>query len=188
MVFEDPGTASFSRDGFSRSSVIVAPYQDTSPPVRFFSACWPVWFVEWPLLLCFPLVVDFPSGFFSPCFPSSSPSPSGVCRKIRNQLLMSSRVTRSAARLAAESPQSASSGPSSVIPAAGSAQSRPRKRKAPSRLDRSLEAQTPANPPSPRRRSSKRQRVAISPSTATAPAPAVSNRGSRNRSAMSQPG
>ncbi|KAF7596261.1 Ubiquitin fusion degradation protein 4 [Aspergillus hancockii] len=96
---------------------------------------------------------------------------------------MSSRITRSAARLAAEPPPSASSGPSPAIPAAGSASSR--KRKAPARSDRSVEAQGQPSPPSPPRRA-KKQRRAASPQPAAASA--TPRRGTRNRPAMSQPG
>ncbi|KAL5358511.1 hypothetical protein BJX96DRAFT_146711 [Aspergillus floccosus] len=92
------------------------------------------------------------------------------------------RVTRSAARLAAD-PPSVSSGPSPPIPAAGSAPAR--KRKAPARTDRTTDAPGHPNPPSPPRRA-KRQRRAASPQPAAAPAAA--RRGTRNRTAMSQPG
>ncbi|KAI9925187.1 Ubiquitin fusion degradation protein 4 [Aspergillus wentii] len=96
---------------------------------------------------------------------------------------MSSRITRSAARLAADT-SSAGSGPSPSIPAAGSAPSR--KRKASTRRDRSLDApEQQPNPPSPPRRA-KRQRIAPPPETAAAPA--GPRRGTRNRNAMSQPG
>ncbi|KAE8374705.1 hypothetical protein BDV26DRAFT_295693 [Aspergillus bertholletiae] len=96
---------------------------------------------------------------------------------------MSSRITRSAARLAAEPPPPATSGPSPAIPAAGSAPSR--KRKAPSRSDRSVEAPGQPNPPSPPRRA-KKQRRAASPQPAAASA--TPRRGTRNRPAMSQSG
>ncbi|KAE8356457.1 hypothetical protein BDV28DRAFT_102951 [Aspergillus coremiiformis] len=95
---------------------------------------------------------------------------------------MSSRVTRSAARLAAEPPPPATSGPPPAIPAAGSAPSR--KRKAPARSDRSVEASGQPNPSPPRR--AKKQRRAASPQPA-APS-AAPRRGTRNRPAMSQPG
>ncbi|KKK17448.1 ubiquitin-protein [Aspergillus rambellii] len=87
---------------------------------------------------------------------------------------MSSRITRSAARLAADSP-------SPPIPAAGSAPSR--KRKAPARRDRSEDPSEPTNPPSPHRKA-KRQRRTASPRAVAAPA--ASHRGTRNRPAMSQ--
>ncbi|GFF71049.1 hypothetical protein CNMCM6936_009470 [Aspergillus lentulus] len=96
---------------------------------------------------------------------------------------MSPRITRSAARLAADSPSSAGSGPSSSIPAAGSAPTR--KRKALARRDRSLDVPEETNPQSPTRRT-KRQRLASPPqpaSTAT-----TSRRGTRNRPVMSQQG
>ncbi|KAB8235033.1 HECT-type E3 ubiquitin transferase UFD4 [Aspergillus alliaceus] len=96
---------------------------------------------------------------------------------------MSSRITRSAARLAAEPTPPVSSGPSPAIPAAGSAPSR--KRKAPARSDRSVEAPGQPNPPSPQRRA-KKQRRAASPQPAVASA--APRRGTRNRPAMSQPG
>ncbi|KAL4896144.1 hypothetical protein BDV59DRAFT_172143 [Aspergillus ambiguus] len=92
------------------------------------------------------------------------------------------RVTRSAARLAAD-PPSASSGPSAPTPAAGSASNR--KRKAPARADRPVDPPGRQNPPSPPRRA-KRQRRAASPQPAATPAAA--RRGTRNRTAMSQPG
>ncbi|OGM45238.1 putative ubiquitin-protein ligase Ufd4 [Aspergillus bombycis] len=81
---------------------------------------------------------------------------------------MSSRITRSAARLAAEPPPPATSGPTPAIPAAGSAPSR--KRKAHTRSDRSVEAPGQPNPPSPPRRA-KKQRRAASPQPAAASAP-----------------
>ncbi|KAL4984709.1 hypothetical protein BDW68DRAFT_166548 [Aspergillus falconensis] len=98
---------------------------------------------------------------------------------------MSSRITRSAARQAADSPPSAGSGPSSTSPAAGSAPSR--KRKAPAHRGRSPDSsERPNNPSSPHRKS-KRQRRAGSPRVANAPA-AASCRGTRNRPTMSHPG
>ncbi|KAL4908763.1 hypothetical protein BDW74DRAFT_173994 [Aspergillus multicolor] len=97
---------------------------------------------------------------------------------------MSSRITRSAARLAADSPPSAGSGPSSLSPAAGSAPSR--KRKAPARRGRSPDpSERPNNPQSPHRKS-KRQKRAASPKATNAPAAA--RRGTRNAPAMSHPG
>lgn len=93
---------------------------------------------------------------------------------------MSSRITRSAARLAAEPPVS-TSGTSASIPAAGPAPSR--KRKAPVRRDRSLDEPERPTPPSPPRRA-KRQRTAASAQVAGTADP---RRGSRNGSAMSQP-
>ncbi|PIG79449.1 ubiquitin-protein ligase Ufd4 [Aspergillus arachidicola] len=68
------------------------------------------------------------------------------------------RITRSAARLAAEPPPPATSGPSPANPAAGSAPNR--KRKVPSRSDRSVEAPGQPNPPSPPRRAKKQRRAA----------------------------
>ncbi|KAL1999739.1 hypothetical protein VTN02DRAFT_4089 [Thermoascus thermophilus] len=92
------------------------------------------------------------------------------------------RITRSAARLAADAP---SSGPSSSsIPAAGPAPSR--KRKAPVRRDRSLDEPEQPTPSSPPRRA-KRQRTAA-PAPQTAATTAAPRRGPRNRPAMSQPG
>ncbi|KAL1853332.1 Ubiquitin fusion degradation protein 4 [Paecilomyces lecythidis] len=93
---------------------------------------------------------------------------------------MSSRITRSAARLAAEPPVSTSTGPSASIPAAGPAPSR--KRKAPVRRDRSLDEPDRPRPSSPPRRA-KRQRTAASAQIA---APADPRRGPHNGSAMSQ--
>lgn len=98
-------------------------------------------------------------------------------------VLMSSRITRSAARLAADSPPSVESGPSSSSPAAGSAPSR--KRKAPARRDRSPDSSERPNPQSPHRKS-KRQRRVTSPRATNLPA--ASRRGTRNRPAMSHPG
>ncbi|KAL4864632.1 hypothetical protein BDV12DRAFT_9870 [Aspergillus spectabilis] len=95
---------------------------------------------------------------------------------------MSSRITRSAARLAADSPSSAS-GSSSSAPAAGSAPSR--KRKAPAPRDRSPDSSEQPNTQSPQRKS-KRQRRAASPRAINAPA--ATHRGTRNRPAMSHPG
>ncbi|KAL2839602.1 hypothetical protein BJY01DRAFT_250414 [Aspergillus pseudoustus] len=97
---------------------------------------------------------------------------------------MSSRITRSAARLAADSPPSVGSAPSPSVPAAGSAPTT-RKRKAPARPDRSPDSSEQANNQSPHRKS-KRQRRAASPKATTAPA--ASRRGTRNRPAMSHPG
>ncbi|KAL4782441.1 hypothetical protein BJX76DRAFT_289833 [Aspergillus varians] len=96
---------------------------------------------------------------------------------------MSSRITRSAARLAADSPPSVDSGPSSSPPAAGSAPSR--KRKTPARRDRSPDSSERPNPQSPHRKT-KRQRRVASPRATNAPA--ASRRGTRNRPAMSHPG
>ncbi|GIK07061.1 ubiquitin fusion degradation protein 4 [Aspergillus viridinutans] len=93
------------------------------------------------------------------------------------------RITRSAARLAADSPSSAGSGLSSSIPAAGSAPTR--KRKAHARRDRSLDVPEETNPQSPTRRT-KRQRLASPPQPATTAS--TSRRGTRNRPAMSQQG
>ncbi|KAL3488843.1 hypothetical protein BJX62DRAFT_169800 [Aspergillus germanicus] len=97
---------------------------------------------------------------------------------------MSSRITRSAARLAADSPPSVGSAPSPSAPAAGSAPPT-RKRKAPALPDRSPDSSEQPNTQSPIRRS-KRQRRAASPKATTAPA--ASRRGNRNRPAMSHPG
>ncbi|RDW81473.1 HECT-type E3 ubiquitin transferase UFD4 [Aspergillus mulundensis] len=97
---------------------------------------------------------------------------------------MSSRITRSAARLAADSPPSAGSGPSSLSPAAGSAPSR--KRKAPARRGRSPDSsERPNNPQSPHRKS-KRQKRAASPKAGSTPT--VARRSTRNPPAMSHPG
>ncbi|KAH2157491.1 hypothetical protein KXV68_001837, partial [Aspergillus fumigatus] len=95
---------------------------------------------------------------------------------------MSPRITRSAARLAADSPSSAGSGPSS-IPAAGSAPTR--KRKAHARRDPPLDVPEETNPQSPTRRT-KRQRLASPPHPASTVS--TSRRGTRNRPAMSQQG
>ncbi|KAL2819586.1 hypothetical protein BDW59DRAFT_151390 [Aspergillus cavernicola] len=94
------------------------------------------------------------------------------------------RITRSAARLAADSPSSVGSGLSSSVPAAGSAPTR--KRKAPARHDRSSDPSEEPNTQPPHRQN-KRQRRAASPRAANN-VPAVSRRGTRNRPAMSQPG
>ncbi|KAK6837701.1 hypothetical protein RU639_001105 [Aspergillus parasiticus] len=93
------------------------------------------------------------------------------------------RITRSAARLAAEPPPPATSGPSPANPAAGSAPNR--KRKVPLRSDRSVEAPGQPNPPSPPRRAKKQRRAASPPPAAASAAP---RRGTRNRPAMSQSG
>ncbi|KAJ5669766.1 hypothetical protein N7462_010836 [Penicillium macrosclerotiorum] len=97
---------------------------------------------------------------------------------------MSSRTTRSSARLATDPPPSADSGPPSNT-AAGTAPSR--KRKASSRRDRQIDAPNqPPAPSSPRR--SKRQKTAAShPAPSTGPA-AAPRRAARSRPAMSQPG
>ncbi|OJK02652.1 hypothetical protein ASPACDRAFT_112834 [Aspergillus aculeatus ATCC 16872] len=98
------------------------------------------------------------------------------------------RVTRSAARSAAEPQPSTSAGSSPTNPAAGSAPTR--KRKAP-RPDQPVEASDPTNPSSTPRKS-KRQRRAASPPTPAAPpaaSTAATRRGTRNRPAtMSQSG
>ncbi|THC97504.1 hypothetical protein EYZ11_003038 [Aspergillus tanneri] len=96
---------------------------------------------------------------------------------------MSRRITRSAARLAADPPLSISSGPSPAIPAAGSASTR--KRKAPARSDRPADASGQVNHTSPPRKPKRQRRAASSP---TAAAPAAPRRGTRNRPTMSQPG
>ncbi|KAF7117938.1 hypothetical protein CNMCM5793_007288 [Aspergillus hiratsukae] len=96
---------------------------------------------------------------------------------------MSPRITRSAARLAADSPSSAGSGPSSSIPAAGSAPTR--KRKAHAHRDRSLDVPEETKPQSPTRRT-KRQRLASPPQPASTAS--TTRRGTRNRPAMSQQG
>ncbi|KAI9369337.1 hypothetical protein BJX61DRAFT_159582 [Aspergillus egyptiacus] len=96
---------------------------------------------------------------------------------------MSSRITRSAARLAADSPPSVDSGPSPSAPAAGSAPTR--KRKAPARQDLSPDPSEQQNPQPPHRKT-KRQRRAASP-RANNPSP-VTRRATRNRPAMSHPG
>ncbi|OJZ91067.1 hypothetical protein ASPFODRAFT_29487 [Aspergillus luchuensis CBS 106.47] len=96
---------------------------------------------------------------------------------------MSSRITRSAARVAADSLPSTGSGPSPANAAAGSASNR--KRKAPARRDRSVDAPEQSNPSSPPRKA-KRQRRATPPRAAQSPA--TTRRGTRNRPAMSQSG
>ncbi|KAF3389483.1 hypothetical protein F1880_003807 [Penicillium rolfsii] len=100
---------------------------------------------------------------------------------------MSSRTTRSSARLATDPPPDADFGSASTH-AAGSAPSR--KRKAPGRRDRQADTQNqPPAPSSPRR--SKRQKTAeshsVAPSGPTAPVPRRSA-ATRGRTAMSQPG
>lgn len=101
-----------------------------------------------------------------------------------NQFLMSSRTTRSSARLATDPPPAADSG-SPSHPAAGSASSR--KRKASSRRDR--HSDTPNQPTASSPRRSKRQRTsashAVPPAGPTAAAP---RRAARGHTAMSQPG
>lgn len=99
------------------------------------------------------------------------------------RFLMSSRITRSAARVAADSLPSTGSGPSPANAAAGSASNR--KRKAPARRDRSVDAPEQSNPSSPPRKA-KRQRRATPPRAAQSPA--TTRRGTRNRPAMSQSG
>lgn len=103
------------------------------------------------------------------------------------QFLMSSRTTRSSARLATDPPPDADSGSASTH-AAGSAPSR--KRKAPGRRDRQTDIQNqPPAPSSPRR--SKRQKTTASHSAApSGPAAPVPRRSAatRGRTAMSQPG
>ncbi|KAL2811517.1 hypothetical protein BJX63DRAFT_399121 [Aspergillus granulosus] len=94
------------------------------------------------------------------------------------------RITRSAARLAADSPPSVGSAPSPSVPAAGSAPTT-RKRKAPAPPDRSPDSPEQPNTQSTHRKT-KRQRRAASPKAT--PAPAASRRGTRNRPAMSHPG
>ncbi|OOF98831.1 hypothetical protein ASPCADRAFT_204543 [Aspergillus carbonarius ITEM 5010] len=93
------------------------------------------------------------------------------------------RITRSAARVAADSHPSTGTGSSPVNAAAGSAPTR--KRKAPARRDRSVDAPEQSNPSSPTRKA-KRQRRAASPRPAAPPA--TTRRGTRNRPAMAQPG
>ncbi|KAJ5759436.1 Ubiquitin-protein ligase Ufd4 [Penicillium odoratum] len=92
---------------------------------------------------------------------------------------MSSRITRSAARLATDPPPT-DSGP---LNPAGLAS---RKRKAPTRRDPQPDAPIPSTDLSPPRRS-KRQRTAASQPAPAAPAAPTPRRGSR-RSNMSQPG
>ncbi|KAL4935660.1 hypothetical protein BDV06DRAFT_206576 [Aspergillus oleicola] len=93
------------------------------------------------------------------------------------------RITRSAARLAADSPPSVGSGPSPPTSAAGSAPSR--KRKVPARRDLSPVPPEHPNTQSPHRKSKRQRRVASpqAPNASTA-----SRRGARNRPAMSHPG
>ena len=100
---------------------------------------------------------------------------------LKSQLLMSPRVTRSAARLAAEPPPSGTSS-SIATPAAGSASTR--KRKAPARSDRPVTAAGQPTPSSPSRRNKRQRRTSPKPT----PAPVASSRSTRNRPAMSQPG
>ncbi|CAG8153318.1 unnamed protein product [Penicillium nalgiovense] len=95
---------------------------------------------------------------------------------------MSSRITRSSARLATDPPPAESGTP---LQTAGSTSSR--KRKASSRHDRQADAPIQPAPPSPKRKT-KRPRTAASqtaPSTGPVAAP---RRGARSRPAMSQPG
>ncbi|KAI9046191.1 HECT-type E3 ubiquitin transferase UFD4 [Aspergillus affinis] len=96
---------------------------------------------------------------------------------------MSSRITRSAARLAADTPPPTNSAPSPAIPAAGPAPSR--KRRAPARSDRPADASGQPNNSSPPRKT-KRQRRAASPQAAAGSA--APRRGTRTRPTMSQPG
>ncbi|KAL4971990.1 hypothetical protein BDW66DRAFT_145099 [Aspergillus desertorum] len=93
------------------------------------------------------------------------------------------RITRSAARQAADYSPSTSSGPSPTSPAAGSAPSR--KRKAPAHRGRSPDSsERPNNPQSPHRKSKRRR--AGSPRAANVLAAA--SRGARNRPTMSHSG
>ncbi|KAJ5650516.1 Ubiquitin-protein ligase Ufd4 [Penicillium longicatenatum] len=93
---------------------------------------------------------------------------------------MSSRITRSAARLATD-PPSTETGPQNPTATPAS-----RKRKVPTRRDPQLDAQNSPTAPSPPRRS-KRQRTAAPQSAPAVPAAPASRRGAR-RSVMSQPG
>lgn len=93
---------------------------------------------------------------------------------------MSSRITRSSARLATEPPPAE---PDTPLPPSASS----RKRKASSRHDRATDA--PAQPTatsSPRK--AKRPRTAADTAASTGPVAAATRRGARGRSAMSQPG
>ncbi|RAL17332.1 HECT-type E3 ubiquitin transferase UFD4 [Aspergillus homomorphus CBS 101889] len=100
---------------------------------------------------------------------------------------MSSRVTRSAARHAAEPHPSTSAGSSPTNPAAGPASIR--KRKAP-RPDQSVGTSEQANPSSTPRKSKRQRRAASStPPAPQAASTAAHRRGTRHRPAtMSQPG
>ncbi|OQD81025.1 hypothetical protein PENANT_c030G07908 [Penicillium antarcticum] len=93
---------------------------------------------------------------------------------------MSSRITRSAARLATDPPPPAESG---TQPAAGSASSR--KRKASSRHDRQTDSPAQPSPPSPQRKP-KRPRTAAPPTAPSASSVAAPRR--TRRATMSQPG
>ncbi|KAJ5478905.1 hypothetical protein N7530_004414 [Penicillium desertorum] len=95
---------------------------------------------------------------------------------------MSSRITRSSARLATDPPPAESGTPLQTASSTSS-----RKRKASSRHDRQADAPIQPAPPSPKRKT-KRPRTAASqtaPSTGPVVAP---RRGARSRPAMSQPG
>ena len=98
----------------------------------------------------------------------------------RGLFLMSSRITRSAARLATDPPPPAESG---TQPAAGSASSR--KRKASSRHDRQTDTPTQPSPPSPQRKP-KRPRTAAPPTAPSTGSVAAPRR--TRRATMSQPG
>ncbi|KAJ5773120.1 hypothetical protein N7457_008016 [Penicillium paradoxum] len=91
---------------------------------------------------------------------------------------MSSRITRSSARLATEPPESGT-----PLQSTGSTSSR--KRKASSRHDRQADA--PA-PPSPQRKTKRTRTAAPQAAPSTGPVAAAPRRGARSRAAMSQPG
>ncbi|OQD85941.1 hypothetical protein PENSOL_c095G08026 [Penicillium solitum] len=96
---------------------------------------------------------------------------------------MSSRITRSSARLATDPPPAESGTP---LPTAGSTSSR--KRKASSRHDRQADAPIQPAPPSPQRKTKRPRTAASQTAPSTGPVPAAPRRGARSRPAMSQPG
>lgn len=142
-----------------------------------------------------------PSPFFSPghfnhlltrflgdCDPSKLPPLHLSPQPSIKQFLMSSRTTRSSARLATDPPPADADSGSTSTHAAGSAPSR--KRKASGRRDRHPDAQNQPPAPSSPRRSKRQKTTASHPAVPAGPAASVSRRSTatRGRAAMSQPG
>ncbi|KAI2705110.1 hypothetical protein CBS147317_2062 [Penicillium roqueforti] len=96
---------------------------------------------------------------------------------------MSSRITRSSARLATDPPPAESGTP---LQTPGSTSSR--KRKASSRHDRQADAPIQPAPASPQRKTKRPRTAASQTAPSTGPVPAAPRRGARSRTAMSQPG
>ncbi|KAJ5506451.1 hypothetical protein N7453_005408 [Penicillium expansum] len=96
---------------------------------------------------------------------------------------MSSRITRSSARLATDPPPAESGTP---LQTAGSTSSR--KRKASSRHDRQADSPIQPTPPSPQRKTKRPRTAASQTAPSTGPVAAAPRRGARSRPAMSQPG